>query len=338
MTVKADSLGKAVGTFSLQHVAMAGVAAVLLGRAIAPALRGARDGMDRVIPYADLLGSTVTYLFAFAATVAAVVQIGRTLADRKSGPVYRSLSVTLCAAVLVLAAPAFRQTLSERSSIVLGALSGLLALVAAREALPIGRTRAAGLVLGLTGLAALLHVTATTLAWQAGERALYRLAISARALATAGVVLDALAVLAALTWISTRDGKLNAWTTRICVVLAMVVVWGAARGARESAPLWQVVARRALDRLLAPPTPYVWLPLRHLIEASAPLLALVAVSTRRQIPSVMGSMALVLVARPTTDVPLSALAIAVAALSIPLAAHDDRSMWVTVDGKLRPVL
>jgi hypothetical protein len=259
------------------------------------------------------------------------------LQQRKIGLVHRWLSVALGAFVLALAAPAFRHTLNERSSVLLGAASGLLALLAAREALPIGRTRAVGLVLGLTGLAALLHVAGTTLAWQAGDRALYRLALSARVVATAGVVFDAVAMLAALTWISTRDQRVNSWTTRICLVVAIAIVWGAWHGARDTAPLWQVVAHRALDRLLSFPPPYVWLPLRYLLEACAPLLGLVAVATRNQIPSVMASMALILVARPTTDVPLSAIAIALAALSIPLVSHDERSMWATVDGRLRPI-
>jgi hypothetical protein len=336
VTVNTSNTGSAFG-LSLRHVAIAGVAAVLLGRALGPALRGAREGLDHVILYTDLLGSAASYLFAFAAMAALGIQIGRTVQDRKATPVYRSLSVALGAGVLLLTAPALRHALNERASIVLGTVSGLLALVAAREALPVGRTRAVGLVLGITGLAALLHVTGSTLAWYAGERALYRLALSARWVATAGVAFDAVAVLGALTWISTRNRVINAWATRICLLVAMVIVWGAVRGARENAPLWQVVAHRALDRLLATPTPYVWLPLRHLLEATAPLLGLVAIATRRQIPSVMASIALVLVARPTTDVPLSALAIALAALSVTLAAHDDKSMWATVDGTLRPI-
>jgi hypothetical protein len=332
----ADNTGSAMG-LSLRHVAIAGVAAVLLGRALAPALRGVREGMDRIIPYTDLAGSTATYVFAFTAIAAMIVQLGRTLQERRCGRLHRSVSLALGAGVLLLAAPSLRHALSERESIVLGATSGLLALIAAREALPVGRTRAVGLVLGMTGLAAVLHVAATSLAWYAGERALYRLALSARGLATAGVVFDTIAVLGALTWVSTRDRRLNTWTSRTCLLVAVFVVWAAARGVREAAPFWQLVAHRALDRLLSVPTPYVWLPLRLLLEATAPLLALVAIATRHQIPSVMGSMALILVARPTTDVPLSALAIALAALSIPLAAHDEKSMWAMIDGKLRPI-
>jgi hypothetical protein len=233
---KADSLGDAGSTFSLRHVAMAGLAASVLGRALGPALRGARDGMDRIIMYADLIGSAATYLFAFAAIAGVVVQLAHTLHDHRLGRWHRSLSMALGAGVLFLTAPALRQTLSDRASIAMGTMSALLALVAARAALPVGRTRAVGLVLGMTGLAALSHIAATTLAWYAGDRALYRLALSARGLATASVVFDGLALLAALTWISTRDRKVNAWATRICLLVAMTIVWGAARGAGEAAP------------------------------------------------------------------------------------------------------
>jgi hypothetical protein len=40
----------------VQQVALLGVLAVLFGRSLAPALRGAREGLDRVIGYTDLAG------------------------------------------------------------------------------------------------------------------------------------------------------------------------------------------------------------------------------------------------------------------------------------------
>jgi hypothetical protein len=44
----------------------------------------------------------------------------------------------------------------------------------------------------------------------------------------------------------------------------------------------------------------------------------------------MGALALVLLARPATDVPLAALAVTLASLSAPLAAKDDKGMWAVL--------
>jgi hypothetical protein len=109
-----------------------------------------------------------------------------------------------------------------------------------------------------------------------------------------------------------------------------VLTWGALQGSREGAPLWQLISYRAVQRLLAPPQPFVWPPYRYLLETFAPLLALVAIVVRRQIPAIMGALALVLLARPATDVPLAALAVTLAALTAPLAAKDDKGMWAVL--------
>jgi hypothetical protein len=70
--------------------------------------------------------------------------------------------------------------------------------------------------------------------------------------------------------------------------------------------------------------------LRFLLEACAPLLGAAALTARGQMPAIAGSLALALVARPATDIPLSALALVLAALSAPLAAKDDRGMWAVL--------
>jgi hypothetical protein len=72
------------------------------------------------------------------------------------------------------------------------------------------------------------------------------------------------------------------------------------------------------------------MPYRYVLETCAPLLGVAAVFTRGQMPAVIGALALALVARPATDVPLSALALTLAALTTPLAARDDRGMWAVL--------
>ena len=74
----------------------------------------------------------------------------------------------------------------------------------------------------------------------------------------------------------------------------------------------------------------MWLPYRFVLETCAPLLGVAALFARGQMPAIAGAVALALFARPSTDVPLSALALTLAALSTPLAARDDRGMWAVL--------
>jgi hypothetical protein len=314
----------------VRPVAALGLVATALGRAVSPALRGVGDGMDQIIKTCDLLGDLATYLFAFAAMAATVAQLALTMRDRRFGSVYRSIATGLGSCVVLVVLPALLRNLPERASLVAAAASGLLALVAAREALFVPRTRALGVVLAACGLAALLHLSSAWLVAYAGERGLYRLVVVARGLATAAVGVDSLGLVTALAWLATRNRGLVSWGTRAALVVACVLTWGALQGGQDGGPLWELVAHRAVQRLLTLPQPYVWPPYRYLIEAFAPLLALVAIVVPRQIPAIMGALALVLLARPATDVPLAALAVTLASLSAPLAAKDDKGMWAVL--------
>jgi hypothetical protein len=314
----------------LRQVAAVGLVATALGRAVSPALRGSREGMDRIIQSCDLLGSFTSYLFAFTAMAATVAQLSQTLREPRLGPAYRTIAAILAGCVLLAMLPALLLNLPEFASLGCALASGVLALVAAREALLVPSTRALGVVLAAFGLAALLHVGGAWLGAYAGQRAIYRLVDIARGVATLGVGADSLGVVTALAWLATRNRGTVSWGTRAALVVACVLTWGALQGMRDGAPFWQLLSYRAVQRLLPLPEPFVWRPYRFLLETFAPLLALVAVVVRRQMPAVMGALALVLLARPTTDIPLSALAITLASLSAPLAAKDEKGMWAVL--------
>ena len=315
----------------VQQVALLGVMAVLFGRSLAPALRGAREGLDKVIGYADLWGGIASYFFAFVGLSAVIVELMLTFREKRFSMVYRVAATVLGLAVVSLVAPAFREPLPERASIMAALASALVAVFASYEAMAVPRTRALGVLLVTAGTAALLHLGGTVLGWYAGEHALYRAAAIARMLATASVLFDTIALLTGFAWLTTRSNVSTVWAARVALFIACALAWGAARGGpREGSPLWQIVTYRAVERLLVPPAPYVWVPYRYVLETCAPLLGLVAVFARGQMPAVIGALALGLIARPTTDVPLSALALTLAALTTPLAARDDRGMWAVL--------
>jgi hypothetical protein len=260
-----------------------------------------------------------------------IVELMLTFREKRFGMVYRVGATALGLCVVTLVVPAFREPLPERGNIVAALASGLVAILASYEAMTVPRTRALGVLLATAGTAALLHLGGTVLAWHAGEHALYRAATFARVLATASVLFDTIALLTGFAWLTTRASISTVWAARIALFVACVLAWGAARGgAHDGSPLWQIVTYRALERLVSMPPPYVWVPYRYVLETCAPLLGLVAVFARGQMPAVIGALALVLIARPATDVPLSALALTLAALTTPLAARDDRGMWAVL--------
>ncbi len=335
--VSQEEASRAVAPQFVRQVASVAAVAFILGRAVAPALRGAREGLDDVIAKADLFGAFASYLFAFAGLSALILEIMVTFRERRFGPLYRVAATVLGVCIISLVAPAFREPLPERASIVAALTSGVLAILASREAIRVQRTRALGVLLLSAAAAALLHLSASLTAWYAGEHAFYRLAIFARVLATGSVFFDTLTLLTAFVWLATRPQKSTVWTARVALFIGCLIAAGAARsGGHESAPLWELVSYRALDRLLPLPMAFVWVPYRFVLEASAPLLAIAALLARGQMPAIAGSVALVLFARPSTDVPLSALALALAAVATPIAARDDRGMWAVLMANSHP--
>jgi hypothetical protein len=329
--VSHDQTNKAVVPPFVRLAAVAGLFAFFLGRTISPALRGARDGLDQIIAYTDKVGTFASYFFAFIGIIVTSLEVMLTSRERKSSIVYRFTACALGACVVSLIPYALINPLPEQLSIVAGLASGLVAILASREAIAVPRTRALGVLLFSAGVAALLHLAASVLSSYSATNPRWNLTTFARLVATGSVMFDALAVLTAFAWLATRSEKATVWSARAAVFVACTLAWGVAKGgSRENAPLWQLVAYRAIDPLLAHPAAYVWTPLRYALETSAPFLALAAVCARRQIPAVTGAIALALLARPTTDVPLSALALALAALAAPLAARDDRGMWAVL--------
>src|SRR5262245_33962210 len=165
--VSQDEASRAVVPQFIRQVAYVKAVAFVLSRAVAPALRGAREGLDRVIAYADLLGAFASYLFAFAELSALILEIMLTFRERRFGPAYRVATTVLGVCIISLVAPAFREPLPERASIVAALASGVLALMASREAIQVPRTRALGVLLVSAAAAALLHLAASLTAWYA---------------------------------------------------------------------------------------------------------------------------------------------------------------------------
>lgn len=318
------------------QVAAVAIVASVLGRALAPALRGAGEGIDAFITYTSLAANFATYLFAFMGLFVLVLELSATFREKTLGLVYRSAAAVSSACIVALVVYAFRGPLSERASVIAALMSSGLALFASREALSVPRTRALGVTLAAVGVAALFHLSASALAYCAGGNGLARFPFIERLFSAGTVIFDTAALLTAFAWLTTRRNSETAWIARAALFIGCIVAWGALRGVRDGASLWQIVANRAVDRMLpGAPAVLVWRPLRVLLETSAPCLGIAALVARNQMPAMTGALALALIARPSTDVPLAAMALVLAALSAPLAARDDRGMWAALMAESR---
>lgn len=315
----------------IPQVAALGIVASVVGRAIAPALRGAGEGLDRLISFTNLAGSFSTYLFAFGGLFVLVLELGVTFREKKLAIAYRLAAAVTSACIVALVVFAFRAPLPERASVLAALASSVIALIAGWEAALVRRTRALGITLAGMAVAALFHLSSSLMAFYSSARGILRLATTARVLAAGSVLFDAGVILTVFVWLITRKRTATTWLARAALFLGCIVAWGALRGVRENAPFWQVLANRAVDRLIpSSPGALVWPAMRTLLETCAPMLGAAALAARGQMPAITGSLALVLIARPSTDVPLSALALTLAALSAPLAARDDRGMWAVL--------
>lgn len=303
----------------IRIVAWSGLIASLLGRALAPALQGAGHGLDRAIEGIDLAAGFATFSFAILTLLATSLQLVHTAREAKLGLPYRIVAIALGALVVALVTPAVPLRLPDSGILITAVSSALLAIIAAGEGVRSASTRAVGFALGLVGLAALLHLTALHLSASPLPRMLF---LSA-SLSTASIALHGLSVLIAFMWLSTRSPNRMSVPVASALSLATFAFLGARDGALEGASLWQIVAHRSVAELTTAPSSFVLPEVVQAIELGGLALAGAALVIRGQVASLAASLALLLIARPMTDVPLSATAIALAALTVGMGAVRD---------------
>jgi hypothetical protein len=182
--------------------------------------------------------------------------------------------------------------------------------------------RAAGLVLSLTGSAALVYVLSRVVAIDASERALGSLFDMSRNVATVGFMLDVTALLVALVWLAARSGLRLLLMSVLLVAAAAFLSFLAQRGSRYDATLVQVLLARSLGELIRYPAPFVALAVREALELALLLLALAFVASRRHSASLEVAVALALVSRAATDIPAFALLQILAALLAAFGSLD----------------
>lgn len=304
--------------FLVRTTALGAALSMPLARVIAPGLRGIAT--DSVVVTWQIVAATISYALAFLlGAVAAEGAAGLLRRDTTRG--LRGLVLVGTLVTMALVAPAFVRRLPPQPEIVLILSASIVVLATSSRALGMPKLRAAGLVMALFALAALVRLFAWQLAVAAGEQVSDRLYTVSRVIATAGVVFEAAGQLAAVAWLGTR-GKL---TGQVLAVLSVIsgfgLTWAATMGMHHEATTWQVVLHTAfLEAQTVPPPFGLSAASTFLLAASYPL-ALLAAAQRGASARGGCVLALALLAHGSFDAPIRALAAVAAAVA--LLSSDD---------------
>jgi hypothetical protein len=312
----------------IRPIAVLGLVALVLGRVMAPALKGAFNGIDSFIWYADKLAGMTSQGLAFAVTALSIGALLLIARDPRVSLLVRALLVPQTVLVLFLGIWATRKALPNAGVVLVGLLASSAAMIGAIQGMFQPRTRAVSVVLAITGLAGLLHVaSATVMLRSAGSPAL------AAAVSSLAVLVHGMALLIALVWLATRRRTILPPATMGALGASVLLTWAAARGANAAAANGWAFAWRAIETLLPSPTPSLPAAIAMFLGVLSPALAVAAIATRRQIPSVIGALTLTLLAGLLVDAPVQAMILTLASLSTVLASRDERGMWETLIGR-----
>lgn len=323
----------------LPWIALVAVAALVLGRFVAPSLPGAVVGMARTVRFFEVAGSALTQLFAALSLVGlAIALLG--LANSTVSAFLRLLAIATSGwvALMVVFGAITADRVAEMPALVGGLFAGTLAVLAAVESRGAPVARLPALVLGLVGASSILRALF-------GFASLEVVKISPAALqgiggvvATAALSLTSLAALLALVHIgrSSRAEAASAqapsqaslWSPASIVVLVVALVCArqAMVGASSDAGLGSVLLKRAADRFLTQPLPLFGAPARLFLGFLTPLTAIALLSVRRM-RTLAAALSLAMVAADVAGAPLGAIALVLASLAVLLVARSGHVLW-----------
>lgn len=308
------------GGLTLTLFAVAALVASTVGRTIFPAMFGAATGLAAWIDRTQHVASLLSQLVAAGGVAFVLRAVATTFTQNSLGIGYRMLVIPAGTAASVLTMAATGRALEPElgCSLTIAALTAAAASAAVAMLSP--TTRALGLALAISALAGAFDLGGIRLAQSALENASAGAYKLASVLVTVGFVLEAVLVVLAFGWLSRRRGGRALLLTFLTFVLVMI--WGLAlRGAAQSgAPAWQIVIARAVTSWLRAPAPLVPPAARLMLEAASTVASITALIVSRRAP-LAALLALCLLARGATDIPLPALLLLVAALAVPASAR-----------------
>lgn len=285
---------------------LVGVPAIVLNRAIIPALPGSRSGIETLLERTLILGSLSSQLLALTITLLLVRLVVSSVGAAAAGALDRLFILPIGSAVAFLVVAASAGTLEPELHLLLAGVSCLGISICARSALRHGSTRSGGILLVLIALAAVLCGSARLIAARASFDAVARTYVVARWLATAGQFFDFASLLWVSGWLIVAQRVQGIVRVSLAIVLAASLGVAAHFGSRFDASFPQVMAARITLTLSREPKPF-GLDFSALMELAALCLSVGLIGTRAQEKVVLRrAMALLLLGRSSLDVPVLA--------------------------------
>jgi hypothetical protein len=309
------------GGLTLTLFAAAALIASTVGRTIFPAMFGAATGIATWIERTQHVSSLLSQLVAAAGVAFVIRAVVTSFTQTSLGIGYRMLVIPagiLASLRILMAATGGGLDPEYGCELTIAALTAAAASAAVAMLSP--ATRAVGLALAISALAGAFDLGGIRLAQSAVENASASHYKLASALVTVGFTLESLLVLLAFVWLAGRRGSRALLLTFLSFVL--VLIWALAlRGAAKGgSPAWQVILARAVTSWLRAPAPLVSPAARLILEAASTVASVAALVASRRVP-LAALLALCLLARGATDIPLPALLLLVAALAVPASAR-----------------
>ncbi|MBW2527750.1 MAG: hypothetical protein JRI23_26450 [Deltaproteobacteria bacterium] len=300
-------------------VALLGVVALLLGRAVSPALLGVWVGVDRAVTAAQLVAATFTQLFAI---LAVGLTVGLLLAvSRSRWPIaIRAFAVGAVCLVTLAVGTAMFLRLPEVSGIAAGSSASVLAVLVGLYGMREPRARAACLIVVASGAAGVMRMVAIGIGYGADASGSRVLGQIASVVATVDLLIHAGAAAMALGWI--------AWQRRrpaflligvvLLVAAAGIVVVGVL-GAAPDAAGWSVLTNRAIGQLITAPAPLAPPIVHGYVRVLTFALAVAVLAKRWPVPMLTAAVSLALTAQAAPEAPLGSMALTLAALLVSAA-------------------
>ena len=265
------------------------VCAGAMGVIVAPGVRG--NTSEQVVEWIEGTSAALAYFLVAVLVALALWGALEVLRANGVGLVARIALVGPGAIVVVLSSlvVAFpllfgmRERLEPRLAVSVSAAAAVASIAAAYKSARAPHTRAVAGVLFAFACASIARIAAWELATAAGDRASMQLFGYARALATAGVLFEAMGQLVAVTWLGTRSRLAGQLGASAALVMAFALTWGVARGMHSGAAPWQSILHTALADAPGVPAPYGFDAVATFLVPASLLLALVAASQPKQV-------------------------------------------------------
>lgn len=296
----------------------------LVTRLLAAALPGSVSDIEGWIRRTDTASSLTAQLAVLLGSTELVLLAVVTLGARPLGYVYRIAILFLTAPVLLLVMLASTIGLEPEQNVALATSCLAMAAFAAVVAIRRVQSRAQGLVLVTAVLGSTLVFAARLVASHPASHD----PVSTTRIGwymSLGFGLDAIAVALAATRFVAERRNVALAAVLTAMLLAGCVTWGAVHGSLDGATVWQVISSRSLAELNASPLSTVTPGSRGALGAFSVLLAGVVVLWPGRISWGALSAGLAILARPSVDVPATALVLALAALSAPIGSATTKA-------------